>query len=417
MATNPLMNKYMRYTRHTEMPPQFRRWGILSAVAAMLGRRCYFKFGRLKTYPHMYILLSGLPATRKSTAINTSRDLVVKSGYKAFAPAGSSREKFLEDLQIGFANSIRKANEEVDDFFADVSMQDSPCYICAGEFIDFIGTRDVPFISTLTNLWDVRDEPYEERFKKSNSILIYNPIINLLGGVTHDTMAMAMPANIMGHGFVSRIIMVHADPVVERITFPPDVDHVLEEEIVSMLQEVREMKGVFTPDAAAADLIDKIYKRAKPPQDARLQAYFGRRLDHMLKVCMACAAMRGTYTITCDIVEEANTILTFTEDSMSQALGELGDNRNARAAQDIMNILSGANAPVSGDALFKGVIQNVDKFMHFQEILISLEKAGKIEHSIVNSIPYYILVRGRDNSTTIAFNKERWLEEFQDDPK
>lgn len=409
------MNLYMQYTRHTEQPTQFRRWALLSAVNAMLGRRSYFKEGRLKVYPHMYVLLSGLPATRKNTAINAARGIVKLAGYKSFAPTGSSREKFLEDLQTGFMKTELKDAVENGTMFeqmANVSMKESPCYVASGEFIDFIGTNDVPFITTLTNLWDITDDPYEERFRKAASVLIYNPIVNLIGGVTQETLRMAMPTNILGHGFLSRVIMVHSDPVAQRITFPADEDDVLKAEIAMILGRIKQMEGVFKPDAEAAKMLDKIYRYGKPPSDARLQSYFGRRLDHLLKVCIACAACREQYVIDAECVEEANTILRFTEDSMGQALGELGDARNSRATQNIMNILSNATGPVSATDLFNGIMQDIDKFLQFQEIMQNLERVDKVSHTIVDGVQYFLLQRGDGGIGSYGYNPQKWLEEF-----
>lgn len=406
------MNLYMQFTRDTEQPAQFRRWAILSAVSTALGRRNYFKQGRLKVYPHQYVLLSGLPATRKSSAINQSSELLKLAGYRSFAPKTSTREKFIEDLQIGFARTNKLEDDDVTELFEKISFEESPCYIAAGEFLTFIQQGNVLFINMLSDLWDITDDPYQERFKKTQSVIVHNPIINFIGGVTHETLKMAMPEKILGHGFLSRTIMVHSDPVVDKITFPEDADAKIQAEIVVHLERVLKMRGVFTATPDALKLIDQIYTRGRPLVDARLQAYYGRRLDHLLKLAQACAACRSTHTIDVDCVEEANTILSYTEESMGQALGELGDSRNARASQNIMNVLSNANGPVHIDDLYKGVMQDVTKHQEFLEMLQNLEKAKKVMHQLTDGGMYYLLARTIDIGDNIGVNKAKWLEEF-----
>jgi DNA replicative helicase MCM subunit Mcm2 (Cdc46/Mcm family) len=206
--------------------------------------------------------------------------------------------------------------------------------------------------------------------------------------------------------------MVHADPVVERITFPEDEDPELRDAIVAELERITKMRGVFkgTPEALA--LIDRIYTRGRPLTDARLQAYHGRRLDHMLKLVQAVAACRGTHTVDVDMVEEANTILSYTEEAMGQALGELGDSRNARASQNIMNVLSNHNGPVHIDDLYKGVMQDVTRHQEFLEMLQNLEKAKKVMHQMEGGAMYYLLARTIDSADNIGVNKSKWLEEF-----
>jgi len=411
-VSNPLMNLYMQFTKQTEQPAQFRRWAILSAVSAALGRRNYFKQGRLTVYPHQYILLSGLPATRKSSAILEAAKLLKQAGYRSFAPKTSTREKFIEDLQIGFAQTNRSDDDTLEDLFTKVSFEESPCYIAAGEFLTFIQQGNVLFINMLSDLWDITDEPYQERFKKTQSVVVHNPIINFIGGVTHETLKMAMPEKILGHGFLSRTIMVHSDPVVDKITFPEDADSALRDAIVVHLERILKMRGVFTATPEALTLIDRIYTRSRPLADARLQAYHGRRLDHMLKLAQACAACRSTHVIDADCVEEANTILSYTEESMGQALGELGDSRNARASQNIMNVLSNANGPVHIDELYKGVMQDVTRHQEFLEMLQNLEKAKKVIHEMSEGAMYYLLARTVDTADTVGVNKSKWLEEF-----
>lgn len=206
--------------------------------------------------------------------------------------------------------------------------------------------------------------------------------------------------------------MVHSDPVVDKITFPEDADAKIQAEIVVHLERVLKMRGVFTATPDALVLIDQIYTRGRPLADARLQAYYGRRLDHLLKLAQACAACRSTHIIDAECVEEANTILSYTEESMGQALGELGDSRNARASQNIMNVLSNANGPVHIDDLYKGVMQDVTKHQEFLEMLQNLEKAKKVMHQLNDGGMYYLLARTIDIGDNIGVNKSKWLEEF-----
>lgn len=416
--TNPLMNMYMDLTRGTEQPAQFRRWSLLSAVAASLGRRCYFKQGRLKVYPHMYVLLSGLSSTRKTSSIKYASGLLYRTGFRSFAPSTTSREQFLQDLQSSFLSHNSHdglADEEAQDLFKDQSMAESIGYISSGEFMDFIGIGDDRFVGTLTNLWDITDIPYVEALKKSASVHIVNPVVNLIGGVTHSTLKRCLPADAIEHGFMSRTIMVHADPVAERITFPEDPDPIVEADVIARLKAIRELEGVFTPTEEAKKLLDRIYKSRRPMDDGRLQAYFGRRLDHLLKLCVICAACRQSKVIDEEVVMEANTLLYYTEDYMSTALGNLGDSKNAKAMQTICDVLANAQEPKSAQELFKSVVHHVNGMIQLLEILQSLEKSERIEQAIVDGEPHYILRRVKDQTDIEEYryiDKAKWLEEF-----
>lgn len=390
---NPIMSQYLAFTQDTESPKQFHRWAIISAVAAKLGRNIHIPFGHGNIYPNMYVMLVGVPAARKSTSIKISQKLVASSGYQNFAFTKSSREKFLMDFEIGFQNVSQMEKTDVAAILAkeltpldmmalmdQPSFPTDPCsevFICCDEFVDFIGQKNINFINTLTTLWDNLDN-YPERLKNSKSVNIKRPTINLLGGITPVSFSTAMPAEVVGQGFMSRVLLVYAEPNKRKITFPKLPDETLKEKLSKMLRAVGNLRGQCTLKPDAASLIDAIYQGYHNIPDVRLQYYCARRLDHLLKLCMTIAAMHNTLLISKDHVIEANTILVHTENYMSKALGEFGEAKNAKATQKIIEILTQANEPISTEDLWVTVSQDLDRFQAMGEILQNLVVAKKI---------------------------------------
>lgn len=391
--TNPIMSQYLAFTQDTESPKQFHRWAIISAVAAKLGRNIHIPFGHGNIYPNMYVMLVGVPAARKSTSIKISQKLVASSGYQNFAFTKSSREKFLMDFEIGFQNVSQMEKTDVAAILAkeltpldmmalmdQPSFPTDPCsevFVCCDEFVDFIGQKNINFINTLTTLWDNLDN-YPERLKNSKSVNIKRPTINLLGGITPVSFSTAMPAEVVGQGFMSRVLLVYAEPNKRKITFPKLPDETLKEKLSQLLRRVGQLRGQCTLKPDAASLIDAIYQGYHNIPDVRLQYYCARRLDHLLKLCMTIAAMHNTLLISKDHVIEANTILVHTENYMSKALGEFGEAKNAKATQKIIEILTQANEPISTEDLWVTVSQDLDRFQAMGEILQNLVVAKKI---------------------------------------
>jgi hypothetical protein len=387
------MSQYLAFTQDTESPKQFHRWAIISAVAAKLGRNIHIPFGHGNIYPNMYVMLVGVPAARKSTSIKISQKLVASSGYQNFAFTKSSREKFLMDFEIGFQNVSQMEKTDVAAILAkeltpldmmalmdQPSFPTDPCsevFICCDEFVDFIGQKNINFINTLTTLWDNLDN-YPERLKNSKSVNIKRPTINLLGGITPVSFSTAMPAEVVGQGFMSRVLLVYAEPNKRKITFPKLPDETLKEKLSQLLRHVGQLRGQCTLKPDAASLIDAIYQGYHNIPDVRLQYYCARRLDHLLKLCMTIAAMHNTLLISKDHVIEANTILVHTENYMSKALGEFGEAKNAKATQKIIEILTQANEPISTEDLWVTVSQDLDRFQAMGEILQNLVVAKKI---------------------------------------
>lgn len=372
-----ILDDYLKFTQGTEPREQLHRWAFISATAANLARNVWIPFGHGKIYPWQYIVIVGNPGSRKSTAINLARDLLKDSGYKTFAFSKSSKQKFLQDFSTGF-DVLRPDGKA--DFAAlldknNVAAQEA--FICAGEFIDFIGVKNTEFLSLLTNLWDPHDR-YDERFKTTESTTVLQPTINMLGGITPVNMQLALPTEVIGHGFLSRVIMVYGDLAAKKITWPRVPDEAERKPFLQFFQQVRQLNGEmkFTPDAM--QVVDEIYQNWQMLSDVRLQYYCGRRLDHLLKLCMVCASFDLQTIVATDHVVMANTILSYTESTMEKALGEFGKSRNAEAMANILDALANKNAPMNMEEIFKVVAKDLNSPQELYNIMISLEKAGKI---------------------------------------
>lgn len=415
--TEDILDLYLSSNSGNECALQYHRWAFISCVAACLGRRVSFKFGHKPLYPTMYIVLVGLPASRKSTAIDIAETLLRASGYDTFAFTKTSREKFLLDLNEGFNGRTDtgeldlKAALDVDQV---ATARCRECFICADELLDFIGMKNFNFLNTLTTLWDNK-EYYPERLKNSVSVNIPRPTINMLGGFTPQNLSLAIPAEMIGQGATSRFIFVHSAKPKRRITFPKDMRADAKDAVVKFLHNLHEMEGECELTEEAEVLIDKIYQNFGELPDARLHHYASRRLIHLLKLCMVLSAVRGTLIISEEIVEQANTILSYTEHSMSHALGEFGDGKNAKATQKIMEVLQAADGPLSLHELWARVTQDIDKVTTLAEILQNLSNAKKIiKADTDDGETSFILNRALGKANMTGVNYEKWIRELRD---
>ena len=414
-----VIERYLDYTEDTESPTQFHRWAFISCISAALGRKIWIKFGHKNIYPNMYVMLVGAPATRKSTAIDMAKMILKESGYYSFSFSKTSKEKFLMDLEEGFElldqDGQYDAEKALSEETASVMEQGRQCFICCDEFVDFIGQSNINFINLLTTLWDNREDSYAERLKNSKSVRIPKPTINLLGGITPVSFASAMPPEVIGQGFSSRVILIHQDPSGKKITFPEPPDESIKEELVSFFQQIQNFKGECTLTPESKKLIDKIYKGWDNLSDIRLQYYCGRRLTHLLKLCMVCAVCSGTTVISPAIVKQANTILTYSERSMHRALGEFGENRNSKVMQHILDFMGGSKGPVDVEGIFKAVSMDIAKTSQLSEVLQSLIQAAKIETVHVNGHTKFQLANRDAQKNTYAVDYTQFIREYEEE--
>lgn len=397
--TPNLQDLYFEYVKDTEAPIIYHRWALLTALGAFLGRQFYLPSGIGNTFPNMYVMLIGNPGTRKSSAIKMSKKVLSAAGYSTFAAERTTKEKFLLDLEgvnedeylAASRGKSRKGDTNIHDILDNLNLGvgtgdhdgiPKEVFITADEFNEFAGTGNLDFISTLGALWDWDDatDCYRQRFKNSKSIAIYQPTISILGGNTHSSFQLAFPAAALGQGFISRLILVHSEPSGRKITFPKKPDEKLTVQMMEQFNYIKQtVKGAATLEPRALRALDTIYRTWQDLEDYRLKPYSTRRFTHLQKLCLICTAMRASTIISEGDVLLANTILTFTEASMSKALSEYGNSRNAVAAHTIMSALYEAKKPLTFEDIYKLVQRDLDKRDQCQDLLRNLNEAGKLQ--------------------------------------
>ena len=385
-------DKYFDFVeKNTESPMTFHRWCAISAISAMLGRRVWITLGHHKIYPNFYTMLIGPPGTRKSTAINIAKRLMDKAGYKTFAPSKTSKEQFLADLAVGFdkKGEPKKFEKKLGDFSMDDLKQLDPeeyseemepheVTICSGEFNSFIGLSGFEFISLLGDLWD-NLEKFDVRNRTTTNSFVPKPTVNILGGNTQTNLMNAFPPDLLGQGFMSRMVLINADGARQKITFPDPCDEALEAELADMLQTIKmNLEGEVTLTTEAKELLDALYHQERFVDDPRFQYYENRRFDHLLKVCIVVAAGQCKQEINAQDVMYANSILCYAEQEMPKALGEFGKSKYSDLNNKIMTILYDYPLGLTLDEIFKKVMQDADNIKMVAEVLQNLMKGERI---------------------------------------
>lgn len=364
---------YLEYVGESESPIIYHRWTSVSIIGTLLGRNVWIPFGHSKIYPNQYIQLMGAPGTRKSSAISIGKKLLKGAGYKRFAPDRLSKERFLMEM----------IPPELDDLDEDLELlvmdRPSEIYVVADEFGDFLGQGNMEFATMLTKLWDNVDS-YEHPKIHGKSVVVEQPTVNILSGNTTQGLALTIPPEALGNGFMSRIVFVFAEETGIKITFPkiPPVD--LGDKLVSHLVKIKEtINGEITFNSEAMHTLDRLYKEFHGIDDPRFKSYATRRFTHLLKLCIifAVADLR-TEVSTADALK-ANTLLHYTELKMPKALGEFGRSKYADVSNVILDALQKTTKPLTHNELWKLVSKDLSKVSELADILKGLMAANKIQ--------------------------------------
>ena len=421
-STCPLLDAYLELVDDTESPTLFHRWSMLTGVAGMLNRRTKFEMATGAIYPNMYTVLLGPPGAKKSTAISMAGRLIRSSGYMHVASGKTSAEQFLMDLKQGF-DAIRMTQEDLDMMSA-VSLQEtvrskaSHALIQAGEMQDFLGANSISFIGLLTNLWDNPDD-YPYRLKNGTNELIQQPTVSLIGGATQSTFKRMFPLDIVGQGLLSRFILVHGAGSRKKVFLPTPPDDKLAAEIVESLIRIRKGSAIpnnysFTDDAF--DFSKTLYEGGSNEiTDPRFEYYTNRRNDHYMKLCMVIAAMNMHDSLHLDDCILANTILSYTEKFMPQALGEFGLDQAAEHTEYLYKLISNSPNGLSLSAIAATALSIFKSAGEIAQHLAKLIAGKRVEKISIQGKTTYISIDRRVSSKSKMLDFEL-LCEFRENP-
>jgi hypothetical protein len=396
MPNDNFIESYLDFYAGTEPPTIYNRWCAISGIAALLGRQTWVQHGHSKIFPNQYIMLVGEAGCRKSTAIKTFlKPLITEAGFNKIAASKTSKEKFLMDLaegmdQVNNPEGHLNVNEGAANWGKNKTMQElfgivdasepAECLIMADEFNVFMGHSNIEFIDMLTDLWDYNGI-FAQRTKSGKSVLVPNPTINGLFGNTQIGISMSFPTEVIGQGFFSRLLLIYSDPSGRKITKPPVPNSNKRKELIEKLVRIKgKIRGELLIEDSAWDAFDEIYQNWKELEDVRFKSYSTRRLTHLLKLSLCCAAANERQTINTNTVEYANTILHYTEAGMPKALGEFGKARNSDVSAKILNLLDHAEKPLDIlKEIWPQVHRDLESTRQLAEIMGAMKAAGKIQ--------------------------------------
>jgi|GEM_PF-2642392 len=365
---NEIVRAYLGLMENTETPPLFHVWSLLSAAAACMTRRCWFMAGEIRVMPNQFIMLVGAPGVRKSTAVNYARKLVTDIEGIRFAPnstgghlqgfvSAMNEQKEHEDeedkavsdalLEMGKFN-LGAISPDLEDALTPTHvMNRSALYVAEGELTGFLGKKQDTFINFLGDMWDKSDAMSHIYQIKREKLEVKLPCVNMIGGITPVHITSYLPVEAIGQGFTSRIILVYS-ALRKKIPWPEPLDAATLVKMKKIMRWIFESKeGPFEVGPGVKDRIISLYSYRVKIEDARFIHYMERRQSHLLKAAMALCALRMDNTVTVADIDDAHLLLSLTELSMTEALGEYGLTPMALARTRIGDLLRRSEEPMT----------------------------------------------------------------------
>ena len=184
-----------------ESPDTYQLFCAMSAMGAVLGRRCWFDNDIFQIYPMLNLLFIGPSGVGKSTSIMHMAKPLLQSLQPQWQPqiiSSGTKEKIHEDL---FANpkSILIASE-LANFFSKEKYKEGL----------------IPYV---TQLLDYEDQ-VEIRTKGGGIITVEKPSVTIMGGSTVEWLQEQLPDSAGTGGFLARFLIVAEEHKGRRVPLP-----------------------------------------------------------------------------------------------------------------------------------------------------------------------------------------------------
>lgn len=279
------IEEFLHLTDGLPSPESFRLWAGLSALSGPLERKAWTETYVGQTYPNLYTILCGSPASGKTVALMEVRKVIGHLVGINLGPDNPTDAAFLDELVKSEKNGPNGMT----------MIQSSPMTVLCREFSTLIPTYSVSFLSMLGDIYD-NPPSYKAPRRHAESVDLKAPNINILACATPAAIG-EFPEGAWGQGFTSRVVFVYGEAPDRYIDVFAKRREVDMSRLKNFIEEVyNDIHGEFEwEEPARQALLDwvNVEKMAPKPDYFRLVNYNGRRNAHILKLSMLSAVSAG----------------------------------------------------------------------------------------------------------------------------
>lgn len=347
------LNWYSEYTKESESPNSFHLWTGLSVLASAVRRNVWLNQGTYILYPNLYVILVGPPGrVRKSTSIRLGRRLLLGVEGIQFSADSITREELIR--QLGKISTTSKQ---------------AALTIHSTELSSLIEPSGVKMIQFLTDIYD-GDFKWRYATKGQGRDTINNPVLNILAATTPTWIAEGLPADVIGHGFTSRITFIYAEDRRYLRPFPREPSGQLIKDLTADLDHISRLEGPFEWGPGAKDVYDKIYTEIdeSKPEDYRIEGFHNRKDIHVLKIAMLFSISESDDLIlTPNFIEAAYASLNEIEETMGKTFSAVGKYEHAADFERVLAAIYAAGGMTTEEIHDKfyaiGDVQEIAKIL------------------------------------------------------
>lgn len=372
----------MDHMQHRRSPSLFTEWAAVAAISGVLERRCWITTNEGQLFGNVFVWLVGWPASGKGLSIGPIRDLWRGLKKVRVAPNSITGKGLVDEMVDGVGDLDTKTGIWHEKYSA---------LACAvTEFGTFLQEYDKSLCNILTDLYDCLPN-FEDRTRGGGLVTIEKPYLMMLAGMTPGYLSSSFPPEAFDMGFTSRAVFVWSSEVKKTSVFrkAERTSGVSWDALLSDLDRIASIRGEFefTPEAQAIIEEWNDGGMVPVPTHPRLQHYCGRRMAHVLKLCMIMSASESSLrVITDDHALEAIDLLLRTEAVMPNMFRAMVASEHLNSMHEIQLGLSQLARQAPGGALQREAItmylfSRMEPYRVIQTIKV-LEESGIITEHI-----------------------------------
>ena len=322
------ITEFTNSTESTETPFNFRLWGAIYLVGALLERKVWVKSRKGALYPNLYIFLVAEPGIGKTAVTDRIFELLTSVEEIHVAPTNMTRAALTDQL-VESSRQVPGLGYEYN------SLQ-----IISNEIGVLMPAYEGEFMNSLTDLYDCKR--YTERKRSiGKAINLPHTQLSLLACATPAYLSTTIPEAAWDQGFLSRVILIAPGFLPKRQALFEALEEETEIDLSPQAAEIFARVGQIYPTQEAADLLDSHYREDVAPQPThpRLQHYVTRRVAHLIKLSMIAAVASFSKYIEIEHVERAYTWLISAEHQMEDVFTSMNSGGMKRVADEVWNFV------------------------------------------------------------------------------
>lgn len=369
------LDAYLVYTAESRSPNEYHTWVAMTTIAGALRRKVFYDHGYFNLYPNLYVILVGPPGRcKKTTAMAIGRRFLFEVPGISFATDSSSREQLILDI-----------SQSISDGHSSMTAYSS-------EFSSMLTTSGADMVVFLTDVYDCPPE-WTHKTKGGGTNKLVAPYLNIVGGMTPDSVAKSISMDTIGTGLTARIIFVYQDTPRVRDVF------------AELSQDQKDLRDILVKDLAQISLISGQYQWSdeakkfyrewelknqedRTVHDPRLAGYFERKPQHLIKATMICAAsQRDELVMTLPDLHRGLALLGHLEPMMGRTFSGVGKNPLTLDLYNVSDLIK--HEPGIGYKRLFSMFKHSVRKDEFDEVVDTLASIGYIKVSQEEDGPHY----------------------------